>query len=185
MGREEWFALLAEEDANLKTALTWAANDRDGETLLRLCGGLWQFWQTRGELTEGRRWLETGLSIRPPASEATIMTALWGIGWLAYHQADEAAAEDAAAGLAELAERHQDDRARRNALTLRGMVAISRDHGTEAVNLLEDALSLARRAERALAAGDLAAQPRDWRTCAWETPIAPGPQSARRCGPTR
>ena len=145
VGREEWFALLAEEDANLKTALTWSANDRDGESLLRLCGGLWQFWQARGELTEGRRWLKTGLSLRPPASEATTMTALWGIGWLAYHQADEAAAQDAAATLAELAERRQDDRARRNALTLRGMVAISRDHGAEAVNLLEDALSLARR----------------------------------------
>ena len=136
-------AILAAEDANLKTALTWAAEDRDAETLLRLCGGLWQFWQTRGELTEGRRWLETGLSLRPSASEATTMTALWGLGWLAYHQADEAAAEDAAVRLADLAERHQDDRARRNALTLRGMVAISRDQGAEAVNLLEDALSLA------------------------------------------
>ena len=101
VGREEWFAVLASEDANLKTALTWAAEDRDAETLLRLCGGLWQFWQTRGELTEGRRWLETGLSLRPSASEATIMTALWGIGWLAYHQADEAAAEDAAVRLAD------------------------------------------------------------------------------------
>jgi predicted ATPase len=143
VGREEWFAVLASEDANLKTALTWAATDRNAETLLRLCGGLWQFWQTRGELTEGRRWLETGLSLRPSASEATTMTALWGIGWLAYHQADEAAAEAAAVRLADLAERHQDDRARRNALTLRGMVAISRDQGAEAVNLLEDALSLA------------------------------------------
>jgi predicted ATPase len=145
VGREEWFGQLAAEDANLKTALTWAAEDRDAETLLRLCGGLWQFWQTRGELTEGRRWLEAGLSIRPLASDATIMTALWGLGWLAYHQADEAAAEDAAVRLADLAERHQDDRARRNALTLRGMVAIARDRGTEAVDLLEDALSLARR----------------------------------------
>ena len=61
-----------------KTALTWAAEDRDAETLLRLCGGLWQFWQTRGELTVGRRWLEAGLSIRPSASDPTIMTALWG-----------------------------------------------------------------------------------------------------------
>jgi predicted ATPase/DNA-binding XRE family transcriptional regulator len=145
VGREEWFGQLVAEDANLKTALTWAAEDRNAETLLRLCGGLWQFWQTRGELTEGRRWLETGLSIRPSASDATIMIALWGLGWLAYHQADEAAAKDAAVRLADLAERHQDDRARRNALTLRGMVAIARDRGTEAVDLLEDALSLARR----------------------------------------
>jgi predicted ATPase/DNA-binding XRE family transcriptional regulator len=144
VGREEWFGQLAAEDANLKMALTWAAEDRDAETLLRLGGGLWQFWQTRGELTEGRRWLETALSIRPAASDATIMTALWGLGWLAYHQADEAAAENAAVALAVLAERHHDDRARRNALTLRGMVAIARDRGTEAVDLLEDALSLAR-----------------------------------------
>ena len=145
VGREEWFGQLAAEDANLKTALTWAAEDRDAETLLRLCGGLWQFWQTRGELTEGRRLLQAGLSIRPSASDATIMPALWGLGWLAYHQADEVAAEDAAVRLADQAERHQDDRARRNALTLRGMVAIARDRGTEAVDLLEDALSLARR----------------------------------------
>jgi hypothetical protein len=73
------------------------------------------------------------------------MTALWGIGWLAYHQADDAAAEEAAVRLADLAQRHDDDRAQRNALTLRGMVAISRDDGVKAVDLLEDALKLARR----------------------------------------
>jgi predicted ATPase/DNA-binding XRE family transcriptional regulator len=145
VGREGWFATLATEDANLRTALIWAAKDRDADTLLRFCGGLWQFWQARGELTEGRHWLEMGLSLRPSASEPTTMTALWGIGWLAYHQADEAAAENAALRLADLAHRHQDDRAVRNALTLRGMVAISRDQGAEAVNLLEDALSLVRR----------------------------------------
>ena len=73
------------------------------------------------------------------------MTALWGMGWLAYHQADEATAEYAAARLAKLAQRRQDNQARRNALTLRGMVAISRDHAGEAVSLLEDALRLAQR----------------------------------------
>jgi hypothetical protein len=145
VGREEWYGVLAAEDANLKMALSWAAEDEDAETLLRLCGGLWQFWQARGELSEGRRWLETGLSLRPSASEASTMTALWGIGWLAYHQADDAAAEEAAVRLADLAQRHDDDRAQRNALTLRGMVAISRDDGVKAVDLLEDALKLARR----------------------------------------
>jgi hypothetical protein len=34
VGRQEWFGQLVAEDANLKTALTWAA-DRDAETLLR------------------------------------------------------------------------------------------------------------------------------------------------------
>jgi ATP/maltotriose-dependent transcriptional regulator MalT len=73
------------------------------------------------------------------------MTALWGFGWLAYHQADETAVDEAAVRLADLAQRHQDDRARRNGLTLRGMVAISHDDGVKAVNLLQDALNLARR----------------------------------------
>jgi predicted ATPase/DNA-binding XRE family transcriptional regulator len=65
VGGEEWYGVLAAESANLKMTLTWAAEDGDAETLLRVCGGVWQVWQTRGELIEGRRWLETGLSLRP------------------------------------------------------------------------------------------------------------------------
>ena len=100
VGREpEWFELLSAEESNLRTALTWAAEEGDADTLLRLCGGMWLFWQARGELTDGRRWLETGLALQPPADDETKMTALWGLGWLAYHQADETAAEAAATEL--------------------------------------------------------------------------------------
>jgi predicted ATPase/transcriptional regulator with XRE-family HTH domain len=145
VGRErEWFELLSAEVANVRMALTWASEESDAETLLRLAGGMWQFWQARGDLAEGRQWLATGLSLDPPATDATRMTALWGAGWLAYHQADDGAAEEAAAKLEELARRHGDDGARRNAITISGMVAISRDDATEAIALLEEALHLAR-----------------------------------------
>ena len=68
VGRKEWYGQLAAEDANLNTALTLAAEDRDAETLLRLCGGLWQFWQTRGELTVGTS-LAGGRPIHSPVGQ--------------------------------------------------------------------------------------------------------------------
>ena len=64
----KWYGQLAAEDANLNTALTLAAEDRDAETLLRLCGGLWQFWQTRGELTVGTS-LAGGRPIHSPVGQ--------------------------------------------------------------------------------------------------------------------
>lgn len=144
VGRErEWFEVLSAEAANVRAALTWAAEDGHAETLLRLANPMWQFWQTRGELVEGRRWLETGLSMRPAATPQTRMTALWGAGWLAYHQADDAAADESAAKLERLARQHGDARACRNAATVRGMVAISRGDATEAVTLLTEALRIA------------------------------------------
>jgi predicted ATPase/DNA-binding XRE family transcriptional regulator len=144
VGREdEWFDVLSAEQVNVRTALIWAAEEHDAETLLRLANGMWQFWQASGNLTEGRRWLERGLSGRPTARNETRMTALWGLGWLAYHQADDGAAEAAAEELDTLAVSHGDDGALRNAATIKGMVAISREEPAKAVRLLEEALDLA------------------------------------------
>jgi non-specific serine/threonine protein kinase len=146
VGREhEWFRLLAIEEPNVRTALGWAAEERDAEMLLHLANGMWQFWQARGGLTEGRRWLELGLSLSPPATDQTRMTALWGSAWLAYHQADDDASESAAEELDHLALRHRDDAALRNAMTIRGMVALAREDSQDAVELLEGALGIARR----------------------------------------
>jgi predicted ATPase/DNA-binding XRE family transcriptional regulator len=145
VGRErEWFQLLSTEETNVRASLTWAADDQDADSVLRLSAGMWQFWQASGQLTEGRQWLELGLSLDPGAADKTRMTALWGLGWLAYHQGDDTAAERAATVLGELADRLADDQARRNALTIRGMVAISREHANDAVAMLEEALRIAR-----------------------------------------
>jgi predicted ATPase/class 3 adenylate cyclase len=85
----EWFATLAESldsesrtgdqpsavarlDAdypNLRAAIEWARERRDGDLLLRLGTALWAFWSTRGYVAEGRRTLEEALRIagRRPA----------------------------------------------------------------------------------------------------------------------
>ena len=59
------------------------------------------------------------------------------------------------------------------------MVAIARDRGTEAVDLLEDALSLARRGGERWLLGTQSST-LGWRIFAWETPIGPELESARR-----
>lgn len=145
VGREEdWFLLLLREQANVRAALTWAEEDHDAETLLRLANGMWLFWQANGDLSEGRHWFAAGLSLDPSAPEDVGMTALWGDAWLAYHQGDDQAADACAVRLRALALRHRDAAGQRNAATLQGMLAISRDEPARAIGFLEQALGLAR-----------------------------------------
>lgn len=139
----EWFQVLTAEEPNIRKALAWAEEDRDASTVLGLATGMWLYWQTRGGLDEGRRWLTTGLALEPPAGPRLRAAALWGLGWLAYHQADDAAAEDAGRQLADLAAERDDPTMLRNALTIEGMVAIGRDQPDESVAHLAEALAVA------------------------------------------
>ena len=49
------------ELANLRAALSFLTNAGDAEGVLRLAGGLAIFWHHRGNLAEGRQWLEWAL----------------------------------------------------------------------------------------------------------------------------
>jgi predicted ATPase len=62
-------ARLDEDYANLRAAIQWARESRQGELLLRLATALWPFWSTRGYVAEGRRALEDALELagRRPA----------------------------------------------------------------------------------------------------------------------
>jgi predicted ATPase/DNA-binding XRE family transcriptional regulator len=149
VGHEQaWFGLLAGEEANVRAALVWAEEDQDAETLLRLACGMWQFWQARGALVEGRQWLATGLGITPVASDETRMNALWGSAWLAYQQGDHLAAESAGLELTRLASGPGREAARRNAVTVLGIVALTNDRSDDAVDLFSQALTIARGLDR-------------------------------------
>ncbi|MBV6451241.1 MAG: hypothetical protein MHPDNHAH_01972 [Anaerolineales bacterium] len=54
----EWISRLETEHDNLRAALEWSQNMRP-ELGLRIAAALVDFWDTRGHLTEARRWLET------------------------------------------------------------------------------------------------------------------------------
>ena len=141
---EQWFAVLDADESNLAVALRWASEDEDAESLLLLATGLFRYWQARGNLRVGREWLERGLSAAPAVSTPTRMAALWGLGWLAFHQGDDALASRCAQELTALADESGDGAARRNAATVSGMVSLANGDSQAAVESMERALSLAR-----------------------------------------
>lgn len=60
----------------------------EAEAALRLSGALWWFWENRGHLAEGQRWLEEALSRGATAAPAIRAKALHGAGSLARDRGD-------------------------------------------------------------------------------------------------
>ncbi len=100
-GQAHWLQRLAVELDNLRTALGWAAHNADGAGLLSLATGLGRFWEVRGHLSEGRRWLAAALETGPAQSPALRAKAHRWAGVLAQRQGDHPAArQHLEAGLA-------------------------------------------------------------------------------------
>ena len=89
-----WLQRLSREQDNLRAALHWAIEQREGDTAQRLAGALQPFWLTRSHWSEGRRWLEDALAIESggTVSEVVRAKALCGAGMLARFQGDFARA---------------------------------------------------------------------------------------------
>jgi non-specific serine/threonine protein kinase len=80
-----WAVRLQQEHDNLRAALEWTLEMGDGESGLALAGALWPFWDMRGHLTEGRRWLERVLA-QGGGSAAARAKVLAGAGSAAWRQ---------------------------------------------------------------------------------------------------
>ena len=91
--------LLPEED-NFRLALRRSLDEGDTETAATLGVELWRFWELRGHLAEGRRWVEACLAGDPPAHLRAHL--LDGLGMLAWRQADFETARAAMAESLEL-----------------------------------------------------------------------------------
>jgi predicted ATPase/DNA-binding SARP family transcriptional activator len=93
---EDPVALLDEierEHDNVGAALTWALEAGAGETALRLAAALRPYWEVRGHLGEGRRWLAAALAAEAGAPAALRAKAVGVSGTLAFHSGDLDAAE--------------------------------------------------------------------------------------------
>jgi predicted ATPase/transcriptional regulator with XRE-family HTH domain len=134
---------LRTELGNLRLVLSWAIDTGDADVALRVAGATWMFWRMESAFTEGRHWLERALAM-PRAQESSFRSpALWGAAWLAYQQGDR----EAAAGYGRELIARSDGGAsvdRRNGLTILGHLALAEGRPSEAVPLLEQALSIAR-----------------------------------------
>jgi predicted ATPase len=154
--RDVWLARLERDEANVRAALVWAAQEAsESEALeigLRLAGVLAWYWYTRAKLQEGRLWLERLLVLaggaeplqRSAAGRTALGKAHAGLGWLALAQSDvDTAATQAEQGVA-LLRALGEKQWLAYALTLLGMVLIDRGAPDTARPPLEECLALTR-----------------------------------------
>ena len=89
----QWLDRCEQEHANLRVALRWAIEAGEADRAQTAAGALWRFWQQRGHLAEGRRWLEEVLAM--PSGQAPTVArakALAGAGGIVWWQEDIPAA---------------------------------------------------------------------------------------------
>ncbi|MEZ4564010.1 MAG: tetratricopeptide repeat protein [Thermomicrobiales bacterium] len=87
-----WLSRVETEHDNLRLALAWLRDHGTSEDYLRLGGALAGFWEIRGRLSEGQRWLAGALARRGEASAPVTARALRGAGMIAREQGDYSAA---------------------------------------------------------------------------------------------
>ena len=162
-----WAARLEREHDNLRAALAWAREDGDAATGQRLAGALWRFWDARGYLTEGRRWLRE-VSPPPivdgaagPAGPAAQAKVLAGAALLAIEQGDYDAAALLCARSIALARARGERRDLVVGLNAQGRLARERGRYDEAVPSHEAALAIAHEDGNKAGAGGGARGPGD------------------------
>jgi non-specific serine/threonine protein kinase len=89
-GREEvaWLDSIEPERGNLQAALRRSLDDGDIDSQLLLCVRLTRFWEVRGSMEEGERWLEEGLARAAGVSAALRMRAVGRAAHVAAHRGD-------------------------------------------------------------------------------------------------
>jgi predicted ATPase len=144
-GQRDWHHILDADLPNLRQAFHWSIQHQDAGRALRLAGAVWMFWLWQGGFAEGRTWLTDALSLPSGEYPTARAKALWGAGWLAYHQGDYGDTAARAEALADLAPVTGNPLDRRNALTLRGMTDMAEGRHRDAVSVFEEALAICRR----------------------------------------
>lgn len=87
-----WMDLLDDQEDNLRSVLGWCKT-HDPPSGLKLASLLVEYWDLRGRLTEGRKWLAEFLSLNQAGNEARA-NALAGTGLLAWRQGDNTSAQN-------------------------------------------------------------------------------------------
>ena len=142
----EWFDRLRLEHSNLRAALDYCLNE-PGEAYsgMELASSLWLYWETRGRLSEGRRWIEEFLRVNSRPSTARAR-ALWVGGYLAVVQGDVPAAQSLLEESRELSETLGESRSTAFAQHFLGRVLLFQGDLGGSASLTEHAVALHRQA---------------------------------------
>ncbi len=128
--RPDWLKRIDPEYPNLRFAL-----GRGDDPLLRICAGLWHFWEPRGLLREGRYWCEKALRV-PVADNPDYVDlgakVLKGIGWIAQNMGDFGLAKQWLSEAREIYTRNNDQKGLGGVLNLLGSAAFFRNELDEA-----------------------------------------------------
>ncbi len=81
--QQVWLERLEREHDNFRAALAWSLEHEQVETAVRLAGALEGFWEARGHVSEGRRWLGEGLGKKRMIPAQARAKALFGASRLA------------------------------------------------------------------------------------------------------
>jgi predicted ATPase/tetratricopeptide (TPR) repeat protein len=141
--RAAWLDRLEDEHDNLRAALRWAREQGDARIGLRLAVALEQFWELRGYLSEGARWLAELLAIASDEEPELRAAALRIAGNRTFAFDISSAAELTEQSLA-LYRQLADERGAAEALYQRGLVAFYQADYGRAADCLAESLALAR-----------------------------------------
>jgi predicted ATPase/class 3 adenylate cyclase len=139
-----WLDRCDQEHANIRAALRWAIETGQAGRAQAAAGALWRFWQQRGHLAEGRRWLEEVLAMPSgrarTAARAKALAGAGGIAWWSDRGASRALYDEALASAGELG-----DPARlAEALYNQSFAVAAEQHLDLAARLLNESLDLFR-----------------------------------------
>ncbi|HET7516960.1 MAG TPA: AAA family ATPase, partial [Actinomycetes bacterium] len=139
-----WLDRCQEEHANIRAALRWAIDQGEADAAQAAAGALWRFWQQRGHLAEGRRWLAEALAMpsgqAATAARAKALTGAGGIAWWSDQAAAHSFYDEALA-----IERELGDPARLAEALYNEAFAVAATHDLDgAARLLDESLALFR-----------------------------------------
>jgi tetratricopeptide (TPR) repeat protein len=138
--RPEWLKRIDPEYANLHAAV-----GRGDGALLRICAGLWHFWERRGLLREGRYWCEQALKIpvdQNPEEVELRVEVLKGVGWIAQNMGDYVPAKQWLGEARDIYIRNNDRKGLGGVLNLLGGVTYYQNELDEARQLFRESIQI-------------------------------------------
>jgi predicted ATPase len=132
------------EHNNLRAALDYCSSESHAETAMRICGGLYQYWFTRGLYLEGTRWIEQSLALNDDNATAIRGRALKGLSTLLREQHKLEDADRHAKAALEIYSSLKDGRMRASVLCELGVIAQRAGDFDRATGYLDECIMLAR-----------------------------------------